>query len=348
MKILFAYRYGILGGVCTQLRNRVSGFGSVPEVELHFAFMSDHGIAGTLAGERVCFVDSAAALARYCDRERVDVLSVIDTPELLGAARKARTLRRVVLEVHTTYPAGLRSLGGELPGVDAILVPSAYSSRIVSAHLGARFPIHQWSNCVAAATFYPVRRSHVEPPIVLWVGKLDEHKNWRGLVEVGAALALKGMRPELWLVGGATAPNEVKQNLLNESFKAGLGTQLRWLDQVPYGTMARIYQIAAASGGLLLVTSRCESFGMAVAEALMCGCPVVASDVGAIAEVCADRVMLRLYPFGDYQRAAVEVGHVFDVGPTPMGYRDRLHQSLARKLSPEVICKEFLTLVERL
>ena len=41
MKILFIYKYAILGGVTTQLVNRLSTFNKY--FECHFAFLNDYG-----------------------------------------------------------------------------------------------------------------------------------------------------------------------------------------------------------------------------------------------------------------------------------------------------------------
>ena len=54
----------------------------------------------------------------------------------------------------------------------------------------------------------------------------------------------------------------------------------------------------------LLLSSRSEGMPNAVAEALACGCPVVATDVGACREMLADQPCCAVTPFGNAQAMA--------------------------------------------
>jgi len=58
---------------------------------------------------------------------------------------------------------------------------------------------------------------------------------------------------------------------------------------------------------LFLLPTRYESFGISVAEAMSCGCPVVATDIAALPELVTDGVTGRLCPAGDAQAFAEAV-----------------------------------------
>jgi glycosyltransferase involved in cell wall biosynthesis len=286
MKILFGYRYGILGGVCTQLINRLAGFSRMPGMEVHFAFVKDYGISGVLGSyPHVLYAPEPDALRPYCEEAGIDAISIIDTPEMLDAVEGITTARKTFLEVHTTYDVGLEYLEDRRLAVDAVLVPSRYSERLVKERLASSTPIYRLQNCVDPESFSPLDRRPPAVPIVLWVGKLDDHKNWRGFLEIAARLAERVPEVAFWLVGGATASAEAKEEFVEERRRAGLERKLHWARRIPYSVMPDIYRLVAASGGLHLVTSRDESFGMSVAESLLCGCPVVASRVGALPEL---------------------------------------------------------------
>jgi glycosyltransferase involved in cell wall biosynthesis len=65
------------------------------------------------------------------------------------------------------------------------------------------------------------------------------------------------------------------------------GARVHHLGHLPFEQLPALYRRATA----LIFPSLFEGFGMPLIEAMACGCPVVASDRGAIAEVCADAAL---------------------------------------------------------
>jgi glycosyltransferase involved in cell wall biosynthesis len=79
---------------------------------------------------------------------------------------------------------------------------------------------------------------------------------------------------------------------LNEAvFRTQAGTQLpqpaRYLGRVSDGALRALYQHAAC----LVFPSRYEGFGLPAIEAMACLCPVAASDIPALREVCGDAAL---------------------------------------------------------
>jgi glycosyltransferase involved in cell wall biosynthesis len=62
----------------------------------------------------------------------------------------------------------------------------------------------------------------------------------------------------------------------------------RWLGHVSDAELADLYRAAAVTA----YPSLYEGFGLPVVEAMACGCPVVASDRGALPEVAGDAAIL--------------------------------------------------------
>src|SRR5690554_979065 len=124
MKVLYGYRYGIVGGVSTQLLLRQAGLRQEGS-HCDLFFCQDNGLSQVLPdsmdGEVV--FGNARAFHRQAIRGQYDAVVVIDTPELLSVSAQ-----KLFLDVHTTTQTGLSYLDRvDLSGLAGLMVPSLYS-----------------------------------------------------------------------------------------------------------------------------------------------------------------------------------------------------------------------------
>ena len=102
-----------------------------------------------------------------------------------------------------------------------------------------------------------------------------------------AALALLGRMPQArFLIIGSAEDTALAVGLQEQIAAAGATDRIRFLGHRQ--DMAPIYRAL----DILAAPSRWEGFGLMLAEAMAAGCPVVASDVGAIPEVAAGAALL--------------------------------------------------------
>ncbi len=113
-------------------------------------------------------------------------------------------------------------------------------------------------------------------PFVLYPANLWPHKNHERLL---AALAQAPSAPALVLTGATYGRLDA---LLESARRLGVGERVRHLGYVPAAALAPLYRRAAA----VVFPSLYEGFGQPPLEAMACGCPVAASDAGAVAEAC--------------------------------------------------------------
>jgi glycosyltransferase involved in cell wall biosynthesis len=111
-------------------------------------------------------------------------------------------------------------------------------------------------------------------PILAWLGRLDELKNWRGFLRLGRRLS--GQPHELWLIGRGV--DRMAQEVLEEAQSQQVVERLRWFAGVDHKFLPNLLDAVRDSGGVFVSTSRGESFGMAVAEAMARGCAVAVPD----------------------------------------------------------------------
>jgi glycosyltransferase involved in cell wall biosynthesis len=113
-------------------------------------------------------------------------------------------------------------------------------------------------------------------PIILYPARPWPHKNHMRLFEAFASL--RPTRPQLRLVLTGDGLDRL------ETLPEGVEN----LGSVPAEHLASLYRRAAC----LVYPSLYEGFGLPVLEAMACGCPVAASNAGAIPEVAGDAAVL--------------------------------------------------------
>src|SRR3972149_5309865 len=254
-------------------------------IEAHAIFL-DGGNGERLfsdLGDGVSICRQAAEVENKISELKPDFLISLDTPGICDYLDCCPEHTRFVFESHSTYPATLKRLKHiSRHRVSALLTPSRAQRDLVMSVLGRRL------NCPVEVVPNPLRQSATvnldspkyHRPIVLWVGRLDPHKNWRQYIEICRKLNASGAQMEYWMVGSTNTMSFEKRWLWEEIKEAQLSGCFRWLPYVQYENMDRLFRFVAASGGCLVSTSRLESFGMVAAEAMAGCCPVVVPDVG--------------------------------------------------------------------
>ena len=222
---------------------------------------------------------------------------------MLGSLNAARST--VIVECHSPYHENLGYLRRLDPRVvRAILVPSQHQRETVLQALREPIPTAVIANPIGRM-FLHCADSVIRPesdPIVLWVGRLDPLKNWEFFLRLAEGLLRRGSPAQYWIAGD-TQDEGVVRRLYREAKKRRLLPRLRWVRQVRHESMPAMYAQVRASGGLVVSTSRNESFGMAVAEAMAVGDAVLAPRQGPFPELIAPDQTGRLYEPDDLASA---------------------------------------------
>ncbi|MDG2306588.1 MAG: glycosyltransferase family 4 protein [Candidatus Binatia bacterium] len=318
MKILFVYQICSFGGVETVLRNRAVGLrrlGHEPRIVL----LEDLGGQAVFAGlEDVEIAPGEARLRDLLEDEALDVVATIDTPSVAPLIARSRFRGRTVAEVHSNNFANMGYLGEVASsGADLLLFPSAYEAELVRreypAVAAAALPSVVVPNPVDTKLFrFTLPDRPALAPMIGWVGRLEDQKNWRHFLEVAGAVARRRPQTEFVVVGGLAAPEVVKREFRERVASLDLMGRLRWIPSLAYGRMPALYSALAASGGALVPTSSFEPFGMTVLEAQACRCPVVASRTGGLAELVVEGATGLGFEVDDTDGASRQVLRVLD------------------------------------
>lgn len=112
-------------------------------------------------------------------------------------------------------------------------------------------------------------RDRFDPPITLFVGRLAHYKGLDFLVE-----AMKSIEGSCLIVGDGPRRQEVETRIAN----AGLTNRVHLVGHLAESDKTSYYH--AADLFVLPSTSRAESFGIVMLEAMACGVPVVSTELG--------------------------------------------------------------------
>ena len=144
-------------------------------------------------------------------------------------------------------------------------------------------------NGIDTAVFYPrdreaARRQFnlpLDSRVVLSAGSLIERKGHHRVIEAVRNLRLRGAGTHLVIAGGPGAEGGCEQMLHRLVEEVGLGAQVRFTGPLAPELLA---QLMSAADVLCLASTR-EGSPNVVNEALACGTPVVATDVGGVPDM---------------------------------------------------------------
>lgn len=151
---------------------------------------------------------------------------------------------------------------------------------------------------VNVSRFYPIPSDEAkmyiglqpEDRMILFVGRIEPLKGVDTLLEAMSCLQMKESRPvHLAIIGGdpSASPEEMNvemARLKNLCEVLGLDQSVVFLGVRDQDKLSYYYSAA----GVVVMPSHYESFGMVALEAMACGTPVIASEVGGLAYLVRD------------------------------------------------------------
>jgi glycosyltransferase involved in cell wall biosynthesis len=166
------------------------------------------------------------------------------------------------------------------------------------------------------------------------VGRLHPRKDVATFLRAGASLARSRPDVRLAVVGSAEAPEEVCYARELRALAASLGIA----DRVIWAGARRDMPRVLKALDVFVLCSRNEGFGRVVAEAMVAGTPVVASDEGAMPELAAlSRGAVALAPPMDadgFAKAAL--------GASPGGPDPRVAGAFAARTAAEAVHRSYV------
>jgi glycosyltransferase involved in cell wall biosynthesis len=287
------------------------------------------------------------ALAEVVSRGRYDLVQHSFVTEIVDALELA-DYPGLVVEVDHGWPENSQA---DMLQPDAFVTVSNSQARKLRRH-GVRLRPHVIHNGVDLDLYGSPRERHTETgdgrPIVAWVGRLNETKRPALFLEVVHRLARRRPEVAFWMaaaVGPYTAAHEVE--MVAAACRAY--PQLRLLLGLMPPHMPGFYQCVRARGGVLVMTSVDEPFGLVAIEAMAAGLPVVASRSGGLLEIVEEGTsgLLVGEPYAP-QEAAELVLRLFDSPHQYCIMSEAARQRVASKFSLDAMVQRYYDLYSSL
>lgn len=262
--------------------------------------------------------DNLAALYllwRYVRRHRGDIFHLFNLGPFFLLAVRLAGAGRIVYSIHGTRywknfrQKFLRKIAWRLALGEKVVVTSnsEYSRKMFLENVNRGNPVKVVYNPIGSDRFVPGpserhRRNPGEFKII-YAGRLDLGKNLDRWTDI--ALFLHGRDERLVFEIYGTGPLTVS-----------LGEKIRKAGAENYislkGYRSDIENVFR-NADLLLFLSEYESFGNVVVECILCGTPVIASDIPSMREIFRDYPVFLVVPDQDLPRRIAELIHDYDV-----------------------------------
>ncbi|AZB44865.1 glycosyltransferase [Bacillus sp. FJAT-42376] len=312
MKVLFIY-YVPSGGVETLNRQRAKVL-TERGIECHFLYYRQERPLINDHGAPLYIQASDFDIMQTIQLQRFDAIVVTSDYTILPKIRSWGYTGKLIFEIQ-----GLGSIDtARITLTAAVSYVTPYASCILSSktphimrliyELYPSFPIHFIDNCFDADQFTFVSGPRHGRPIIGWIGRIEDNKNWREFLHIAYHLTyIHQVDADYFMFEDHTLsiPAERAEfDILKGSL--GIENRLTILSNIPNDAMAGYFSRMGDSGGFLCSTSKVEGFGYAIVEAMSCSCPVLSTNSDGVQRSIIHNQTGKFYSLGDIKGACME------------------------------------------
>jgi glycosyltransferase involved in cell wall biosynthesis len=139
--------------------------------------------------------------------------------------------------------------------------------------------------------------------VIVSVGTLVERKGFHRVIACLPTLVRSFPKLCYLVVGGAGPEGDISDRLRSLAADLGVSEHVRFLGALPPAEL----NVPLSAADVFVLASSYEGWANVLLEAMACGLPVVATDVGGNAEVVANPELGTIVPFGDANQLLVAI-----------------------------------------
>ncbi|MGA5688823.1 glycosyltransferase family 4 protein [Cytobacillus pseudoceanisediminis] len=354
IKVLFTY-YIPSGGIETLNRQRFYSL-SKAGVTCHFLYKQNGtGLQNKL--KPVFVLDKEELIRELVIREKYDAIIVASDLQMLENLKKWGVKSTLIYEVqglgfYKEYAEKfIKTQAFDIVNnfADGILYPKTPHLIDVFEKYFPNKKKFCFHNCFNSKSFHYKKLPAPNNPILGWVGRLEENKNWKDFLAIGSKLSESIPNIQLWMFEDDTLSKpESRKEFENMVSFLKLINRLTIYPNQPHSKMADYFSMIGDSGGLLCSTSKVEGFGYAVLEAMVCRCPVLTTDSDGVRSFIIHNHTGKYYKQGDINHAIQEAKMLLTNAPIRNEIRRNGVEHIEKIASPEIYAANFLSMLNRL
>ena len=293
MKILYIYQFLSYGGVEMLLRNRAKYLKELDSnLEINLLVMKSSVTEIPSEFDNVYISKNKKEIKNLIESH--DLIVNIDTPELFNMIE--RSSKPFVLECVSSAKASRKYLKSDLPSnLRLVIVPSKTFRKTVEDEISNKqVPVEVIYNIVdkkmGEDTHIDINFKETRP--ILWVGRLEESKGWRDALKILTLLKSKNISSdfELFIIGEVT--DKYDKHIFEIMDDLGVLGDVRYIPKIDFKDMNGIYSLVVKNRGIYLSTSKMETFGLTVLEAMSNGLPCVLNGLEIFKELYEEASLL--------------------------------------------------------
>lgn len=351
MNILFVF-YVPSGGVDTLNRSRCIGL-SKYGIRAHCLYYN-WGAGIQNAGDVKTFVTNEdTKIKEILKQGKYDVIVATTDHECFDRFRKLGYKGKFILEI--------QGYGAKETARYALTIAEKTIKKHASAllhpntsHIGELFdqlfpeiPQFRFNNCFDMSNFRYREVEKPKYPILGWLGRMDDNKNWREFILIAYMLqASRFPDLQLWMYEDPNlAFDGEREAFMNMIYSLKLEDRVTLFSNIPNHDMQYYFSMIADSGGLLCSTSKVEGGPVSILEAMSCGCPVMTTDSDGVATSMIHNVTGKVYKLGHISRAVAEAYELMSNPVFRAQIQKNAYQHVSNEFSLDKYCLHFIDMI---
>jgi glycosyltransferase involved in cell wall biosynthesis len=309
MKLLFVF-YVPSGGVETLNRQRHIALKQAG-VDCDFLYYSKRRDLINHENAKVFITDKDAEIKSILSNGNYDAIIVTSDYSAMQRFRQLGYKGKIILEIQGfgAQNVARAELKKAIPYVnqycDALLNPKTPHIMKIFDEFFPSTRKFSFNNCFDSTAFsyksVPINKN----PIVAWIGRLEDNKNWREFLQIGHQL-IKDVNPniELYMFEDPSLSSQQERSVFFNMIKLlNLEKNLFLLQNVPHSKMSEYYSRIGDSGGFLCSTSKVEGAPYSLLEAMSCRCPILTTDSDGVRSAILHNQTGKYYQIGNTKHA---------------------------------------------
>ncbi|MCP3739186.1 glycosyltransferase family 4 protein [Rossellomorea sp. BNER] len=354
MKLLFVF-YVPSGGVETLNKQRHIALKQAG-VTCHFLYYSKRRNLLNHENATVFINDKDEEIRNIIQKGNYDAIIVTSDYSALPRFRQLGYKGKIILEIQGFGPKHVASeeLKKAIPYVtqhgNALLNPKTPHIIKIFDQYFPSTPKFSFNNCFDTTAFHykplPVKNN----PIIAWIGRLEDNKNWREFLQIGHRL-IKDVNPkiELYMFEDPSLSSLKERNDFFQLVKLlNLREKLFLLQNVPNNKMQEYFSRIGDSGGFYCSTSKVEGAPYSLLEAMSCRCPILTTDSDGVRSAILHNQTGKYYQIGNINHAVKQAGELMSNKNTRDYIIDNAKNHVKTQFSHEQYRKNFINMLRSL